>query len=452
MIEPGIETKELYKALGYQPHADQWLVHNSKARFKIPTCGRRWGKSVVAAREMLPGLFVPDAWQWIVGPTYPLGEKEFRVLYYDIMQRLGLAKYVKSSYNVEQGNMRIQMPWDAVLEVKSAQKADSLRGEGLYKVCMSEAAFQPKDVFDMYIRPALADFRGGGIFPSTPNGHNWYEGLWMLGQSEDSPDYESWRFPSWENPYVYPEGEFDSEMNAIRDSTPEVIFQQEYGAEFTAFEGKIYSELKPEVHIKPTPYNPFWQNFLAIDWGFTDPTVVLDIMVDPDQRMYIWREYRATKKTSQENALAIAGRDNPPHYHRDHIFADPRNPDAILTASRILGPISANPIPWDDGVTALKTQMLTRNDGTTGFIIDPTCTNTIRSLTNLRTKSEKEGQNTKEGQHDYDDHEADATRYFASEYYFLGYGGNLADIYSQRTEAHTYFKYHSNIKNDTRFR
>lgn len=57
-----------FDLIGYKPHPRQRLFHQSEARFKIPICGRRFGKSVMAAREFTPNLFLPNRRYWIVGP------------------------------------------------------------------------------------------------------------------------------------------------------------------------------------------------------------------------------------------------------------------------------------------------------------------------------------------------------------------------------------------------
>ncbi len=129
---PGINKWALFEELGYTPHSEgQRDLHNSGTRFKIPCCGRRWGKSLSAGMEFTAKLFIPDTMYWICGPTYTLGEKEFRVVHDNIIKKLKLGGKVKYTYNVNQGNMRIEMPWNSIIQVVSAQKPDSLVGEGL---------------------------------------------------------------------------------------------------------------------------------------------------------------------------------------------------------------------------------------------------------------------------------------------------------------------------------
>ena len=270
-VEPNISREALFEQLGYAPHSEeQWAVHNSTARYRIADCGRRWGKSQTFGHEMTYKMFVPESVNWIVGPDYGLGEKEFRVVYKDF-QKLGLLKYCNKSYNVKQGNMRIYFKeLDSLLEVKSAERKDSLVGEGLDHVIMSEAAKHSVDTWQMYVQPGLTDKQGSADFPSTPEGFNWYEGLYQLGQHPDFPEYESWRFPSWTNPIVFPGG-FDPNCENIIEGfhfnntkikcgcNPEIVqifntvssmyFWQEYGAEFTSFEGLIYPEFDENINV-----------------------------------------------------------------------------------------------------------------------------------------------------------------------------------------------------------
>src|ERR1700741_4444316 len=113
--EPGIDQRTLYEKIEFTPHSPaQWDYSLSRARFNIPCCGRRWGKSQAAGHRMTFKSFVPDSYNWIVGPTYRLAEKEFRVVWHDY-KKLDLLRHCpKKSYNVKQGDMRIETPWNTV--------------------------------------------------------------------------------------------------------------------------------------------------------------------------------------------------------------------------------------------------------------------------------------------------------------------------------------------------
>lgn len=440
-----IDTDALFHELGYSPHSPvQREVHFSDARFRIVCCGRRWGKSTWAGHELTKKMFVPDSLNWIVGPNYGLGEKEFRVVWNDF-KKLGLLGDCAKSYNKNQGSMRIHWrTMNSTLEVKSAERPDSLVGDKLNHVCMSEAAKHKLSTWQMYVQPGLSDLRGTADFPSTPEGYNWYEAMFQLGQQDASNVYKSWQLPSWTNPVLFPLGYDDPEIARLRKELTPQYFAQEIGAEFTVFEGKIYDNFHTNSHVRPLRFNPSWPNYLALDFGFTDPFVCLDIQVNPvSQRIHVWREYQVTQKSTTEHAYDIASRINPEGYRVDGTYADPRGADEIATLQMIWGGIAEpHVVGWLLGIEAVKQAMMTREDGMPGILIDPSCVHLIRQLKGLRAKIIREGHNERQGQHDYDDHGPDALRYFFNEHIVLGGGYGLADLYGntlQNSEAAEYF-------------
>ncbi|MBA3356237.1 MAG: hypothetical protein H0U18_09965 [Pyrinomonadaceae bacterium] len=455
----------IFDKIDYKPHsADQQAIHDSDARFKILCCGRRYGKTTFGANEMTAAICDPtqEGYYWIVGPNYTQGEKEFRIVFNNILKKLPFGSKVKKQYNVPQGLMRIEMPWGSVLEVKSADRQESLLGEGLKGVIMAEAARHTSVTWEQYVRPALSDKSGWAIFTSTPRGYNWFQGLWMLGQTRViHPLYESWRLPSWDNPLAFPGGRTDPEILEMEAQTSPNFFAQEIAADFTAFTGKIYDEFEPNVHIKQIEYNPLWQNFWAFDYGWANAFVCLDIMVDPEDNVYIWREYQKSNVSSWDHGHILQGRANPDHFHVDGMFGDPRGGDSRYTLELVLGQIwSDEPkdegtnSSWGIGVEFIKRWLKPQANGKPKLFIDPSCADLIRQLEQLRAPDAKEGINSKEGQHKHDDHGPDALRYFFSQYFGMGYGSSLSDVYSPthgRSEAATFFQQQSRLERNARF-
>lgn len=454
-----LDKHKIFAGIGYKPHPKQLLAHNSTARFRIPCCGRRFGKTQISGHELTVSLLDynhPNAWYWVVGPNYKLGEKEFRVVHNDL-RKLGLLSQCKVSYNKKQGDMSIKMPAPlySTLEVVSADNADSLQGEGLAGVVMAEAGSHGADIWEQYIYPATSDIseatgqRGWVIFPSTPKGFNWYYHIWRRGQDSSFPEWESWQFPSWDNPYIYPLGEDDPEIRDIKraymDSKNMVKFDQEYGAKFTAFQGKIYSEFDESKHCKEINYNAQWRNYWVFDYGYSNPFVCLDIMVDPWDNVYVWREYYVKGLASYQHAQELKFRDNPNEFHVDAMFGDPRGADEAANMALVLGqPIFGRPVGWAQGIEAVKSQFASNK-----LFIDHHCINLIREMHALRAKSAPtDSRNPKEGQHDYDDHACDALRYFFNEYFVLGAGANLSEIYKdvKAFDVESYFRYNHQFK------
>ncbi|HEX6825802.1 MAG TPA: hypothetical protein VF077_05730, partial [Nitrospiraceae bacterium] len=329
------------------------------------------------------------------------------------------------------------------VKVVSAERPKSLLGKGLDGVIMAEAAQHQKFTWDKFIRPALSDRRGRAIFSSTPQGFDYFYEFWVRGQDPQFPDWDSFQFPSWENNAIF-SGPDDPEILEAKASLPDSVFRQEYGAEFTTFEGRVYDEFSELTHVRDISYNPAWRNFLSWDFGYSNPTVALDIQVDPWDNVYVWREYYTRFQPAFIHAKNIRERENPKLYKIDAMFGDPAAAGDIATLSTLLGMVWARKVPWEQGVDAIKVNLRKREDGQPKLFIDRSCRNLIREMNQLRVESVKEGKNPREGQHKYDDHAADALRYFHNEYFVLGAGRALYEAYQNEDRAMasgSYFQY-----------
>lgn len=467
-----IDKFAYFRKIGYSPHSDkQMLFHSSTARFRIPCCGRRFGKSKMSGTDSEPKLLYPNRREWIVGPTYDLGEKEFRVIWEDmiIKLKLGMDRRVKKAYNKKSGTMYIEFPWRTRLEVRSADHPENLVGESLHHVIMSEAAKHKQDTYERYIRAALSDYRGTADFPSTPEGQNWYYKIWQSGQDPDLPEYESWRFPSWDNPVVYPGGRRDPEVLQIEKTTTHEWFEQEIAADFTAFVGKIYGAFQENVHCRKHTFNPEWPNYISFDWGYTSPMAAVEFQVSPRDTVHVWRVWYKPYMSIFEYARMIKNTPNPPGYRLDLCFGDAADPRAAREMSEHLGVyVWADPAAkhgtvdetgkkraesgWREGVELVNsflkirepsdsldlTDMVTALDLSyadslrePGLFVDHSCKDVIREFNNYRAPDNAHGtRNTREAAIPFDDHALDALRYGLMHVFRLGVRSHLSDVYT----------------------
>jgi terminase large subunit-like protein len=457
-----LSKQKYFELVGYKPHPKQRLFHASGARFRVPVCGRRFGKSHMAGRDAGAELFLPKRRYWIVGPTYDLAEKEFRVIWDDLIvgQKLGRDKRVKRAYSRRSGEMWIEFPWQTRVECRSADHPENLVGEKLHGAIMSEAAKHRKDTFERFIRPALADERGWATFPTTPEGYNWLYDLWTLGRKggEFASLYESWQFPSWENPYVYPLGREDPEIKLIKATVLPAFFDQEIAALFNAFVGKIYEEFSEIIHTKQFTYNPAWPNYMCFDWGFTNPLAAIEFQVDPWGRVWVWREHYKANMMLPAHIAEIKARPQPPGYKIDLAFGDAADPGAIVYVSTCLAPCIGDPRSksglekkgtresgWREGIDLVKSYLQLKQIGELDeygtpleepwLYVSTTCTNTIREFNNYRapTALGRLGQerNVREDAQKFDDHALDALRYGMMHVFKLGVTDRLSDFYSR---------------------
>lgn len=310
-----VDKHAVFETVSYEPHRAQRRFHRSKARHRVMVAGRRLGKSQAGGHELTPEALLTYALRdalkekglrrefWIVGPEYSDSEKEFRVLWNDL-ERLEVPFDKPGTYNNPlNGEMDISL-WGGTFQVhaKSAKYPGTLVGEGLSGVIMAEAAKLKPSIWHKYIRPTLADFRGWSIFSTTPEGKNWLYELWQRGQDPNDPEWDSWRMPSWFNDVIFPEGRTDPEILDMAKDMSQERFAQEIGADFTEFVGRVFKDWDEEIHVKDLEYNPNLPLYLGIDYGWTNPFVVLLIQVDVWDNVYVLGEYR----TNHTDTLDIA--------------------------------------------------------------------------------------------------------------------------------------------------
>jgi len=448
-----ISKRAFFKEIGYEPHsAGQMSYHDCEARFRIAVCGRRYGKSTMAGKDLEPKLFQPRKRFWIVGPTYDLGEKEFRVIWDDLIigKQMGRDKRIKKAYNKRSGDMYIEFPWQTRLEVRSADHPENLVGEALDWAIMSEAAKHKKETWERFIRPALADKRGGADFPTTPEGFNWLYDLWLIGQDQNIPEYMSWKFPSWENVKVYPGGRQDPEILLLEKTTLVEYFLQEIGADFAAFVGKIFPEWQDTTHIKSHTFRPDWPNYIAFDWGYTNPLAAVEFQVSPRDEVFVWREHYRAYTTLEEHVQMLKGRDQPEGYHLDLAFGDAADPEAAEYISTNLVACIADPDAkknWRQGVNLMRQFMkpvqvgLLDEYGTPmerpRYTVDPSCTAHIKELNNYKSKDSSSGTNVPEMGNKIADHTIDAIRYALVSIFELGAKHHLSEIYDSTSFGET---------------
>lgn len=221
----------------YTPHDGQWHLHNSTARFRMATCGRRWGKTYACINEIAQYAWEnPDCMTWWVAPTYKQAKIAFRILTREF--RHAMEKSLKSE-------MLIRWKSGGITEFKSTDNYDSLRGEGVSFMVIDEAALIPAEAWHEVLRPTLSDTRGRAIIVSTPKGRNWFYHLWMRGKDPAFSDYASFRFPTSSNPYIDEE-----EVEEAKSTLPADAFHQEYEAEFLEESAGVFRNFRSCINGK----------------------------------------------------------------------------------------------------------------------------------------------------------------------------------------------------------
>jgi len=214
-------------------HQKQQRIFDSDARFKIVSCGRRFGKTWLAAYEILlkSGFIIPDGVSWVVSPRY----KQTMIMW----RRLKSILPMQLIDNVREGDKSIELTNGHQIWAMSADDPDSLRGEGLDFVVIDEAAMVKELAWTEALQPALMDRLGKAMVISTPKGINWFYDLFIQGVSDDPmyEEFESFQYSSYDNPYLDPR-----EIDRLKLKLPHHVYRQEILAEFLTGTGEVFPE------------------------------------------------------------------------------------------------------------------------------------------------------------------------------------------------------------------
>ena len=241
-------------------------IISERKRFNVAACGRRFGKSLLgqdlSADVALEGY--PAGW---FSPTYKMLLEIWREMAQD------LQPFIKRRSVQER---RLELITGGIVEFWSLDNPDAARGRRYARVIVDEAGMVPDlmDAWQYVIRPTLIDYQGDGWFFGTPKGHNGFWNMFQWGQDEQQNEWQSWRMPSAANPFL-PQAEIDG----MRETMPERVFQQEIMAAFIEDAGGVFRGVMAAATAQEqSEALPGHAYIFGVDWGksadFTCITVI----------------------------------------------------------------------------------------------------------------------------------------------------------------------------------
>lgn len=280
------------------PHSGgQEDILHSEARFRTLAAGRRWGKTKVAAHEIVRRARKPNQMIWWIANTYKNVSRGYR----EVVNQLPPSWLAKPAPAYTSTTKILQLKNGTMIEFYSGGSPDSLAGEGVDFVVVDEAALIPDNVWQQLIRPTLMDTGGEAFIISTPRGHNWFWQMWKLGQ-ENKAGYESWRFAQTDNPYV-PAAETES----AKEELPTIIFQQEIMAEFLASGASIFGlGLARDGSVIDNIVEPRGNIFVGIDLAKKQDFTVITADREDDGMPCYFERFNEIDWPTQQNRIGYA--------------------------------------------------------------------------------------------------------------------------------------------------
>lgn len=258
-------------------HAKQMVVYRSQARFRVVVAGRRWGKTALARILMITRAARKSKQKvWYVAPSYRMAKQ---IMWLDLQDAIPKGWIRK----INETTLTITLINGSRIELKGADKPDSLRGVGIHFLVLDEFQDISEETWTQVLRPTLADTRGEAIFIGTPKAYNYLYKLYKNGQDPkkvSSLEWESWQFPTITSPFIP-----RSEIEAARKDMDEKSFRQEFEASFETMSGRVYHAFDRKLHVGKYEFDARLPMWIGMDFNI-DP--MSTVILQPQSSGEIW--------------------------------------------------------------------------------------------------------------------------------------------------------------------
>ena len=139
--------------------------------------------------------------------------------------------------------------FDSYIDFRSAERPEAWEGFGYDKMFLNEAGIILKNeyLWQNSIRPMMWDNpKCRAIIAGTPKGKGEFHNLYLRGLDKNQPDYASYKFSSFDNPYL----PRDIIMEDIK-TMPQRVVSQEIYAEFLDDTGVVFRGVKEIAILDP---------------------------------------------------------------------------------------------------------------------------------------------------------------------------------------------------------
>ena len=304
--------KTIQETIRIKLHTFQDQAIFNDARFIAIIAGLQSGKTIAGSiwsrmqfdeNEKEDGL--------IAAPTYKILQQSTLPKFFEINQ--DFKKYYRK------GDSVIEIPNRGKIYIRSTENPNVLEGMTLRWAWLDEGGQMKLDAW-INVQGRLSILQGKCFISTTPYSFNWLATDFYEQFRINNPSYKVVQFRSIDNPY-FPQEEYDRVKGTMNKRT----FERRYMGLFTKMEGLVYDDFNYNQHaIDSLP--KFDYTFAGIDWGYTNPSVILVVGLK-DGIFYIADEFYKTGKTTAE--LKEQAKNMSEKWQIKRIYADSAEPDRI---------------------------------------------------------------------------------------------------------------------------
>ncbi len=275
----------------------QTEVAKDQARFRVLSCGRRWGKTTLAIRELAYHARVPNSVCWYLTGSYRAAKG---LAWEPLKQKLADLNWIQK---INEAELTIYLKNGSKIMLRGSENPDSLRGFFIKGILvMDEFQDIDEDAWTV-MRPTLSDHKARVLFCGTPKGKsNQLYDFYQRGQDETEEEWSSYSYTTAQGGWV---SEEELEQ-AKRDLDPRT-YRVEYEAEFANYEGVVYYAFDRAKNVKGFGFEEA-QNVIhvGIDMNVNPMSAVCSVI--KDGTMYVLDEIEMYGSNTDELCDEIATR------------------------------------------------------------------------------------------------------------------------------------------------
>jgi len=385
----------------------QKLILETKKRFPFYSGAFGAGKTILGCHKVIRECLENPHSVWLcASQTYPQLRDTVLVTF---LQELNLLQkaFDEADASVElikdynRTELKIMLYNGSVVMFRSCEDFSKFKSLNLDGFFLDEPADVSQDVFNMLqgrLRGRHTKHHYGVLCGNPANKNCWLYSLFFEHPPND--DYFVVTTSSYDNSFLP-----DGYVSSLEASYDEDWTRRYLKGEWFTMEGLIYNEFDRDVHVGDYGGRVFNEYRAGLDYGFRNPSCLLVVGVDSDDKFFVVCEFYKSGLTISDLAGQIKEAVGPFLGSFREICGDPSAPAVIEEVGRFVRCVAGD----NDVIAGIsRVKALLRQHR---LFIDRSCVNLIKELEGYHYEKDKGRGDVSELPVKKDDHAVDSLRY-----------------------------------------
>jgi hypothetical protein len=202
-----------------------------------------------------------------------------------------------------------------VLELKGADKPDSLRGVGWHGVVLEEWATMRhgRQIWEEILEPVLRENGGWAVFIFTPKGRNFAYEYYQRALKDKSGQWQAFMLTASQSGLISPD-----ELIRAKESMPERLYNQEFECSFLEDASSVFHGVRACASGRLMGPVANHRYVMGVDLGRTNDYTVLTVIDMQTGQVVAWQRFTETAWGIQKQKIVVMAH----QYNNAHIIID----------------------------------------------------------------------------------------------------------------------------------